>query len=309
MRSNGDQLLWSDLFAGKKNAVVKIAAAADPTWVEVTFAKPVSLRSLELPPVEKFSLRRNFDPAATIHVQSLSATGLVEVVRRKIPRSNWQDDQTLTLALPETTATGYRITFENKTPLELSFLRFSTAARMDDWQGQAGVVLRSLDRSFLPAQDRAAWVSLTSIVDLSQYMDATGKLNWPSPAGKWTVLRFGHVNTGAKNGPAPPEATGFECDKLSARGADASFAGYIGRISAPGGPADGGRLKGMVIDSWECHTRTWTQEMEREFNARRGYALRQWLPALAGFVMDDPFTSERFLRDWRATLSDLLVVN
>jgi hypothetical protein len=63
------------------------------------------------------------------------------------------------------------------------------------------------------------------------------------------VLRFGHVNTGAKNGPAPKEATGFEGDKLSKQGADAHFAGYIGRISAPGGPADAGRLQGMVIDT------------------------------------------------------------
>ncbi len=309
VRSNRKELAWADLFAAKKGATIKIAVGDKPAWVEITFTRPVTLRSLELPPVEKFTLRRNFDPGVIIHVQALSANGLTEVVRREIPRSNWQDDQPLTLALPETTATGFRITVENKTPLEFSFFRLSSAARMDDWEGQAGFVLRSLDRSFLPKQNPAAWVSARRILDLAGKMDASGKLNWQAPVGNWTVLRFGHVNTGAKNGPAPPEATGFECDKLSARGADASFAGYIGRISAPGGPADGGRLQGMVIDSWECHTQTWTPEMEKEFAARRGYALRQWLPAVAGWVVDDPLTSERFLRDWRATISDLLVAN
>ena len=34
-----------------------------------------------------------------------------------------------------------------------------------------------------------------------------------------------------------------------------------------------------------------------------------WLPALAGWVVDDHATSERFLRDWRETISDLLVDN
>jgi hypothetical protein len=307
VRGSPEQLPWTGLFAVKKSDAVKIPSDGEPTWVEVTFARPVTLRSLELPSVEKLTMRRIFDPGATLHVQALSATGLVDVARRDIPRSNWQDDQPLTLALPEATASGFRITFENRRPLELSAVRLSSAARMDDWQGQAGFVLRSLDRGPVPVQDRAAWVSAKGIIDLTRSFDTSGRLNWSAPAGNWTVLRFGHVNTGAKNRPAPPEATGFECDKLSTDGADAHFAGYIGRISAPGGPADGGRLKGMVIDSWECHTQTWTPEMEKEFAALRGYALRSWLPALAGWVVEDPLTSERFLRDWRATLNDLLV--
>ncbi len=65
----------------------------------------------------------------------------------------------------------------------------------------------------------------------------------------------------------------------------------------------------MLIDSWECYTQTWTPAMEQEFERRRGYPLRRWLPALAGWVVDDHPTSERFLRDWRATISDLLVDN
>ena len=117
------------------------------------------------------------------------------------------------------------------------------------------------------------------------------------------------MNTGVKNKPAPPEATGFECDKLSPAGAEQHFAGYIGRLTENGGPADKGRLQGMLIDSWECYTQTWTPAMEGEFAERRGYALRNWLPALAGYVINDHDTSERFLRDWRETISDMLVHN
>jgi hypothetical protein len=75
------------------------------------------------------------------------------------------------------------------------------------------------------------------------------------------VLRWGHVNTGKRNGPAPPEATGWECDKLSPAGADTHFAGYIGRLAAKNGPVDGGLIQGMVLDSWECETQTWTLEL------------------------------------------------
>lgn len=306
VRGSDDTQPWADLLNGVKDVSVKIPK---PGWVEVSFAQPVTLRSLELPPVEKFSKRRGFDPGVAIRVQALGENGLMEVARREVPRSNWQDDQPLVLALPDATAITFRITFENKFPLEITKLRLSSAARVDDWHGQAGYVLRSLDRSPPPVQDKAAWIAPASIIDLSKNLDSEGKLNWQAPAGKWTVLRCGHVNTGARNGPAPKEATGFECDKLSKNGADAHFAGYIGRISAPGGPADAGRLQGMVIDSWECHTQTWTPAMEQEFLQLRSYALRPWLPALAGWVVGDHLTSQRFLRDWRATLNDLLVTH
>lgn len=307
--SNRENLPWADVLAGKPGTSVRVNPSGEPAWVEVDFGKPVTLRSLELPSVEKLTMRRAFDPAASILVQARGAEGLKDVARRAIPRSNWQDDRPLTLALPDATSAVFRITFENKTPLDLTTLRFSSAARLDDWEGRAGFVLRSLDRGTPPEQDHSAWVASKDVLDLSAKMDGEGRLDWKAPSGRWTVLRFGHVNTGARNGPAPPEATGFECDKLSTAGADAHFAGYIGRISAPGGPADGGRLKGMVIDSWECHTQTWTPAMEAEFQKWRGYGLRKWLPALAGMVVEDHETSGRLLRDWRATLNDLLVSN
>lgn len=307
IKSNRATLPWADLFATGKKVSIKLPPGKEPAWVEFTFDKPVTLRSFDLPPTEVLTIRRIFEPGVAIRIHAIGENGLTQIAYRAIPRGNWQDkSDLLTVAVPETTARGFRFTFENDTPVDLTSLRLSTTARVNDWQGQAGYVLRSLDRAPAPTQNPSSWIASQSIVDLTEHMDSSGKLTWQAPPGKWTVIRFGHVNTGKKNGPAPPEATGFECDKLATLGADVHFAGYIGRISAPGGPADGGRLKGMVIDSWECHTQTWTPLMEKEFSTRRGYAMRKWLPALAGWVIDDHLTSERFLRDWRATISDLI---
>ena len=313
VRSNREKLPWGDLLAGKKGANVRIESGNERVWVELGFAAPVTLRSLELPPVGRMMagafFGRYFDPGAAIRVQALVRNDWRDVARWEIPRSSWQDDRPLTLALPASTSTTFRLVFELKSPMDLSNLGLSSEARLDNWEGKAGFVLRSLEPTPPPTQDPKAWVMSGRILDLSDTMGGNGNLNWDAPAGNWTILRFGHVNTGARNGPAPAEATGFECDKLSAAGADQHFAGYIGRISAPGGPADKGRLQGMLTDSWECHTQTWTPAMEREFASRRRYALRKWLPALAGYVIDDPGRSERFLRDWRATISDLVVSN
>lgn len=309
--SNRRKLPWADLFAGKltgqKDSNVILEPTGEPAWVQMDFAAPVTLRSLELPSVNKMTMRRYFDPGMAIRVQVREVSGWSDVIRREIPRATWQDDTSLTLALPERTATSFRIVFEITTPITLNVLRLSAAAWIDDWQGQAAFVLRSLDHTPEPKQDPKAWIHSGQVVDLTDKMDADGNLKWDAPAGNWTILRFGHVNRGKRNGPAPAEATGFECDKLSTAGADQHFAGYLGRLSAPGGPADQGRLQGMVLDSWECGTQTWTPAMEKEFVSRRGYALRNWLPALAGYVIDGHASSERFLRDWRATLNDLLV--
>jgi hypothetical protein len=289
---------------------IVIPSTSSPYQVEFFFDDEVTIRSIELPPIELLAKRMNFDPQAWITVQAWEGREYQTLVRHQVPRGNWQDRQlehAYVLAVPDARTRQYRLVFETKHSLGIDRIRFSSAARSHDWRAQAGYALRSMERPDLPQQDPKAWIDAATIIDLTDQMDSSGNLHWSPPSGKWTVLRFGHVNTGAQNKPAPPEATGFECDKLSPAGADQHFAGYIGRISAPGGPADQGRLRGMLIDSWECFTQTWTPAMEAEFQLRRGYELRKWMPALAGWVVTSHRQSERFLRDWRATISDMLV--
>lgn len=308
-RSNQPSLPWQQLFDPNQPAILRVEPAAAPAWVELDFAQPITLRSLELPPVERFTLRRNFDPGATIVVQAVTNEGLKEVARCVVPRSNWQDNRPLTLACSDATAPRYRITFVMKYPLEFDSIKLFTAARHHNWESQAAFVLRSLDRVPHPDQDCTTWVNSARIVNLTGAMDDQGTLRWDAPPGQWTVLRWGHVNTGKRNGPAPAEATGWECDKLSALGAETHFAGYIGRLTAAAGPLRGDSLKGILLDSWECETQTWTSGMGDTFEQLRGYPLTAWFPALAGYVVDDPETTVRFLRDWRATVNDLLVEN
>jgi hypothetical protein len=94
------------------------------------------------------------------------------------------------------------------------------------------------------------------------------------------TLVFGHVNMKRRNGPAPKEATGWECDKMDPRGFEANFEGYLLPLLKAGVKIDG-----LLVDSWECGCQTWTWRMEEEFQSRTGYALRPWLPALFGYVI------------------------
>lgn len=313
-RSNRPEIDWQlslDQPLEEKKDVV-IDSYETPTWVEFDFPKQTTLRAIEFPPTDYFLMRQMFHPNVKIKVEAVTEDGFTTVAYRDVPRGNWQDKdwdvRPISLALSDAKARTYRVTFENQQPISLRSIGFSTQASVNDWHGQAAYVLRSHDFSEHPKQSPKAHIDPKEILDLTPFFH-DGSLSWNPPSGKWTILRIGHANTGVKNKPAPPEATGFECDKLSTRGADQHFAGYIGRVSAKGAPADGGRLKGMLIDSWECFTQTWTPTMAEDFLKRRGYDLKPYFPALLGYVVKDHETSERFLRDWRATLSDLMVDN
>ena len=65
-------------------------------------------------------------------------------------------------------------------------------------------------------------------------------------------------------------------------------------------------------DSWEIgaggkgQQPTWTEDFRQQFQKRRGYDLLRYLPALARRVVDDRETTNRFLRDYRDTIADLL---
>lgn len=65
-------------------------------------------------------------------------------------------------------------------------------------------------------------------------------------------------------------------------------------------------VQALLTDSIEVGNANWTGAMEAEFGARRGYALRPWLPVLAGTVIGSAAQSERFLFDFRKTLAELL---
>ncbi|MDR2676248.1 MAG: hypothetical protein LBC18_15640, partial [Opitutaceae bacterium] len=311
---------WRDLFPGGKSDFKGFGLppnpAGKPHVLEITFDSPVTLRSFEFPNPNSMNHPFCYEPGMTVTlVANLPDGGSQKLLETALPQDSWQGDRPITFALPETPApvSSVRLQITNQNRMHLRFLRFSTAARKNSWESEAGWSLRGILRANdSVSQNPAAHIRPETIRDITQRFNrGTGELKWTAPgkdaaatpSGTWTVLRIGHVNTGHRNAPAPAEATGWECDKLSDAGPDAHYAGYIGRIAK--GPLANGLLQGMLLDSWECKTQTWTKTMEADFLAHSGYELRGWLPAVFGYVVADPETTARFLRDWRGNIGDL----
>jgi hypothetical protein len=151
-------------------------------------------------------------------------------------------------------------------------------------------------------------VATTDIFDLTDKLNADGTLIWTAPPGEWNVVRFGYSLMGITNHPASPEATGLEVDKLDPIAIINYFENYLDQYQSATGGLMGskGGLQFMVTDSWEAGAQNWTANLPSEFQKRRGYNIIPWLPVLTGQVVKSADASERFLFDFRKTLSEMV---
>ncbi len=148
------------------------------------------------------------------------------------------------------------------------------------------------------------------VLNLTALMQADGRLEWDVPEGNWTILRIGYTPTGKDNHPATPEGRGLEVDKLSKEALDAFWNdGMMAIVLRDIGVLAGKTLNNALVDSYEVGSQNWTPRFREEFRRRRGYDLLPFLPVFAGYVVDSPEISERFLWDVRQTVSELFVEN
>lgn len=305
---------WDNYLAGNAEKPMQLASTTDenPYWLEIEFPQEVTIRTLEFPSINEANHPWCFEPGIRIKLDAYLPDGNVqEVLNTDLPQSCWQESYPISLACAETKgAKKYKVSIINQHNIALKSLRLFTAARKNNWESEAGWLLRSIDRSGdARLQSPETFIDSKQLINITASMDKQGKLKWKAPKGKWTVIRIGHVNSGQRNSPAPPEGTGWECNKLSKEGSDTHFAGYIGRLSGENGPLANGLLKGMLMDSWECRTQTWTNGLDKEFEQMTGYPLQKWLPAVFGYVVDDQESTFRFLCDWRRVINHLFANN
>ena len=149
----------------------------------------------------------------------------------------------------------------------------------------------------------AGSIDPANVVDLTTHTH-DGILHWEAPPGRWRVLRLGASLTGQTNGPAPADSTGLEVDKLDGSRVAAYLSTHLTRF----GDLQGGttsRFSALLSDSIEAGPQNWTDRILEHFAVRRGYDPLPWLPSLSGILIGTPDQSDRFLFDYRRTLTEL----
>ncbi|MFS4482731.1 glycosyl hydrolase [Hyunsoonleella sp. 2307UL5-6] len=285
------------------------------TWVKTTFNSPVTLRTIKFPQLRHIIMGTEYPVIdVNLKVEALIDNKLTEITTVNLPDANWNDRRKyLTLAIPETTANEFVFTFEGKHPIAPEFIRLSSKPKLHNHEAKAAKVLRRLEKDVKYNYAENTIIPSDKIINLSDKMTANGKLTWDVPEGNWTVVRFGHVNMRLTNKPAVPEATGWESSKLDKIAIENHLRnGMIGNLIKPGGPIGDGKLHGLLIDSWESHVPTWTmhsEDMFTEFETRRGYSMKTYLPATMGYILESPEITTKFLRDLRHTMDEVFIDN
>lgn len=167
-----------------------------------------------------------------------------------------------------------------------------------------------------PVPDSTQAIDPKSIIDLTGKMDRSGHISWQVPAGKWVILRTGYTLTGHpwSKWKAYPEGdtfvggAGYEIDYLSRAALDDYFA-HLGKFVINQAKLAGGHLDYLWSDSWECGKLNWTQDFRTQFQKFRGYDLKSWMPAMAGYNLVSTDVSARFRADIDRTVQDCIAEN
>lgn len=282
---------------GDGSTGLDIKPGDSPSEIVMEFAAPYRARSMLLqaaPPEDN----ANFSPSAAFTVDtSDDGSTWRRLVQAPVPTWRVHTTPPIVANFAETAARFYRVGVP--AACRLSELRLSADPRVTDLGAKGGWGRYANIGETPGSPSPAATIDPAQVIDISRFMDAGGRLRWTPPKGAWTILRFGHTATGARNVSAATAGIGLECDKFSADALDFHFDTYFRELLPALERLGQRQLAGVLIDSYEVGMQNWTAAMPREFEARRGYDLTRYMPALTGRLVGDPETTERFLWDMR----------
>jgi alpha-L-rhamnosidase len=308
-----------------KSSALPIAPVGEQAWVQFEFPKPQSVQGVTLVLGEA---RNPFAEAMGEHPvgPDLEASDDGKSYK-KIATLPADGSISNTISFPKVAARFFRLAFTTPAPgprstqMDIEFnsgpprreykiaeLVLHTGARVNRFEEKAAFDrLPDLYQFPTPPMSPADAVRKQEVIDLSSKMQPDGTLDWTPPSGTWLVLRMGYSLTGVTNHPASPEGTGLEVDKLNPDHVRAYMNTYLDNYKSAVGDLMGKRgLQYVINDSWEAGTQNWTDNLISEFKKRRGYDMQPWMPVLTGRVVESSESSDRFLWDFRRTLSDLL---
>jgi hypothetical protein len=156
----------------------------------------------------------------------------------------------------------------------------------------------------LPLQLVMAYDEKGKTIDITAKV-VNGKLNWTVPPGKWKLIALFEGLHGKMVERAAPGGEGRAIDHFS----DQALKNYLSKFDKAFAGKNISGLRSFFNDSYEVDDArgqsNWTPNFFNEFKKRRGYDLKNELPAL--FATDSSDKHTRVLYDYRETISELLL--
>ncbi len=160
-------------------------------------------------------------------------------------------------------------------------------------------------KRLLPLQVLMAYSDAGDTLDITNKVDADGKLNWTAPAGNWILYAVFMGWHGKQVERAAPGGEGNVIDHFSAT----ALHNYLQRFDEAFKQHDISGIRAFFNDSYEVDDAAgqanYTPVLFEEFKKRRGYDLKNFLPEL--FTATPTETSNRILCDYRMTIDELIL--
>ena len=317
--SSGGDFTLEQLTNGDIADNVRLPAGKDGyAWIQYEFPQPQTIRSLSMIN-EKARDERHAYPATCLDSLQVSDDGVNFTTVFGIPVG---DAIQQTVSFIPLTARYFRLKYHNRKGVyhyssrstdpdpeytDVAEFVLYPETRINHFEEKAACAsAHDIELNPTPLPDDQI---CQDVVDVTSYVK-DGRLVWKAPKGRWRIYRLGASLTGKQNHPAPPEATGFEVDKLDKDAWARHFRNYLdmnkealqGKLGAKG-------INYVLVDSYEAGHQNWTPKLREEFISRRGYDPRPWYPVLTGMILKSVDESERFLWDWRKTIGELFEEN
>ncbi len=159
----------------------------------------------------------------------------------------------------------------------------------------------------LPLQTLMAFSESGKIVDLTNKVNNNGELDWVAPGEHWKLYAVFAGWHGKMVERAGPGGEGNVIDHFSGE----ALKNYLMHFDTAFQGHNIKSLRAFFNDSYEVDdargTADWTPRLFEEFKTRRGYDLKEHLPALFGQAASDK--NSRVLSDYRETISELVLEN
>lgn len=289
----------------------------DPCWIQYAYDQPITCRNITIR-----TSGNNYQSHRLIVQASDDGRNFRYVTQLEPPRHGWQDgDADVTHAIVPTTAKFFRFVYDKKGSapgaedldaakwkpvLKVRGIALSAQPRIHQYEGKSGAVWRISKETTTAQIPDADCIPAKKIINITQHLQADGRLQWTPPPGSWRVLRIGHTSTGHKNETAGA-GKGLECDKFNPAAVQLQFDNWFGKAFEEIDPQLVKEvLKVLHVDSWECGSQNWSPVFEKEFRRRRGYDLLPYLPVMTGLPVQSAAQSEKVLHDIRQTVADLV---
>ncbi|MDR1814743.1 MAG: hypothetical protein LBR18_07860 [Tannerella sp.] len=155
--------------------------------------------------------------------------------------------------------------------------------------------------------------SVGEVLDISQYMDDKGQIEWQAPTGDWLLVRLGHSPTMKQPHPLPAELWGkaLEVDKMSRKHNIHHWQQVLNPLVERLKEYIGNSFTFVAADSYEAGGQDWTETFRSDFLRLKGYDPLPWL-ALRTAIDNDATQREDvklFEQDNKDVISRLMLDN